>query len=110
MTMDHTIGIDVGGTKVLGVVLDHRGNVLDEHRVATGSGSDGVEQSIATVFGELDRRVPGARAVGVGIAGLVDFEGHMRYGPNLPDVLELPVREHMERVTGTPVHVDNDAT
>ena len=107
--MLHTIGIDVGGTKVLGVALDEHGTVLDEHRVPNGRGADGVAQAIEAVFEELDQRVPGACAVGVGIAGLVDFDGHMRYGPNLPDVLVLPVRERMEAVTGTPVHVDNDA-
>jgi glucokinase len=107
--MRHTIGIDVGGTKVLGVALDPQGAIVDEYRVANGNGALGVEESIETVFETLDQRVPGAAAVGVGIAGLVDFEGHMRYGPNLPDVLELPVRERMEAVTGMRVHVDNDA-
>ncbi len=108
--MGHTIGIDVGGTKVLGVALDAGGpTVLDEHRVPSGLGADGVLLAIETVYGELAARVPGAAAVGVGIAGLVDFAGDMRYGPNLPAVAVLPVRTHMETFTGLPVYVDNDA-
>jgi glucokinase len=107
--MPPTIGIDVGGTKVLGVALDARGAVIDEHRVLNGRGADGVQGAIDMVYGELVARVPTAGAVGVGIAGLVDFAGHMRYGPNLPEVLVLPVREHMEQLSARPVSVDNDA-
>ncbi|HEY3830964.1 MAG TPA: ROK family protein [Acidimicrobiia bacterium] len=107
--MPPTIGIDVGGTKVLGVALDARGAVIDEHRVLNGRGADGVQGAIDAVYGELAARVPTADAVGVGIAGLVDFAGHMRYGPNLPEVLVLPVREHMEQLSARPVSVDNDA-
>ncbi len=105
----HAIGIDVGGTKVLGVVTDESGTVLDEHRVLNGRGADGVQQAIDSVYETLAARTSAVVAVGVGIAGLVDFDGRMRYGPNLPDVLVLPVREHMEALTALPVSVDNDA-
>jgi glucokinase len=107
--MPTTLGIDVGGTKVLGVALDARGTVIDEHRVPNGRGAEGVQGAIDAVYRELVTRVPDAGAVGIGIAGLVDFAGHMRYGPNLPEVLVLPVREHMEQVSALPVSVDNDA-
>ena len=107
--MPPTIGIDVGGTKVLGVALDARGAVIDEYRVPNGRGADGVQGAIDAVYRELVDRVPDADALGVGIAGLVDFAGHMRYGPNLPEVLVLPVREHMEQLSTLPVSVDNDA-
>ncbi len=94
---------------MLGVALDGDGGVLAEHRIASPQGLTGVARAIDAVFDELDARVPGAGAVGVGIAGLVDFDGRMRYGPNLPDVIALPIRERMEATTGAPVHVDNDA-
>jgi glucokinase len=48
-------------------------------------------------------------AVGVGIAGLVDAQGVLRYGPNLPGVVEAPVRDALAARTGLPVVVDNDA-
>ena len=47
-------------------------------------------------------------AVGVGIAGLVDGNGVLRYGPNLPGVIDAPVREALGARTGLPVVVDND--
>src|SRR4030095_13398312 len=50
-----------------------------------------------------------AVAVGVGVAGMVEFpEGVVRYGPNLP-FRELPLRQWLEHSTGLPCLVDNDA-
>ena len=43
----------------------------------------------AAIIDELD--VPGA-AVGVGAAGLVDFDGRLTYAPNLPSVRDAPLR------------------
>lgn len=105
------IGIDIGGTKVLGVAINAAGDVVGEHRVPSAVREGGVEGAIRDVYEYLayHERVSEVEAVGVGIAGLVDFEGRMRFGPNLPDVLALPVRASMEAATGLPVSVDNDA-
>ncbi len=104
-----TIGIDIGGTKVLGIAIDANGEIVGQHRVPSEVATGGVEAAITTVFERLLNEVGVADAVGVGIAGLVDFEGRMRFGPNLADVLELSVRDQMEAATGLPVTVDNDA-
>lgn len=105
-----TIGVDVGGTKILGVVLDAGGDVVGEWRVATPSGGPAV---LATVFEVVERLRPGAGEVaglGVGLPGLVDRRGTLRFAPNLPGVVELPVRSALAEATGLPVQVDNDAT
>ncbi len=103
------IGIDVGGTKVLGVAIDRDGQVLHEHRVPSAPADGGVEPAIEAVFDSIVSVVGPPLAVGIGIAGLVDSDGRLRYGPNLPNVLDLPVRARMEALTGLAVHVDNDA-
>ena len=106
-------GIDVGGTKVLGVVLDPAdpGTVLDEARVPTPDGQDAILDAMAEVVRQLDdrsdRRVA---AVGVGIAGLVDRRGVLRVGPNLPGLRGVLVGVELERRLGLPIRVDNDAT
>lgn len=106
---DCVYGIDIGGTKVLGVAVDAASEVVAETRTASNVAAGGVEAAIAFVLGDLTRQCGPAAAIGVGIAGLVDGEGSMRFGPNLPDVLALPVRQQMEAATGVPVCVDNDA-
>lgn len=105
-----TIGLDVGGTKVLGVVTDGSGTVLDEHRVRTPAGDGGrLVAAMAAVVGELRSRHEAA-AVGAGVAGLVTRDGVVRFSPNLPGVVELPVRDLLSEAVGLPVVLDNDAT
>lgn len=50
-------------------------------------------------------------AVGVGLPGLVDIDGVLRFAPNLAGVVDLDVRGALSgRFPGVPVRVDNDAT
>jgi len=102
-----TIGLDIGGTKVLGVLLAADGTVLREERLA--SPHTGLEALVATgaaIVAQLD--APGA-PIGVGAAGLVDRQGVVRYAPNLPNVREAPLRDALADATGHAVAVDNDA-
>ncbi|HEY4634415.1 MAG TPA: ROK family protein, partial [Candidatus Limnocylindrales bacterium] len=109
--MTIAIGIDVGGTKVLGVVADESGSVLDECRAATPlDGGVHMVEAMARVAKELRARHPGAQSLGAGVAGLVTLDGVVRVSPNLPSVVELPVRALLEEAVGLPVRVDNAAT
>ncbi|HEX2192739.1 MAG TPA: ROK family protein [Acidimicrobiales bacterium] len=103
------VGVDVGGTKCLGVALEH-GEVVAESRVATPKGAEPVLAAIAELVGELGGRAP-MEAVGVGVPGLVDREGVLRFAPNLTlGGAGLDVRSPLEERLGLPVTVDNDAT
>ncbi|MGI8661620.1 MAG: ROK family protein [Acidimicrobiales bacterium] len=102
-----TVGIDVGGTKILAIALDEHGAPVGEPvRVATPRGGDALLDAIAAVVTTFD----GVAAVGVGIPGLVDRSGTVRVGPNLPGVAELPVARLLQSRLDVPVVVDNDAT
>jgi glucokinase len=104
-----TVGIDVGGTKCLGVGVDGRGAVVAEHRVPTPTTGEGLLDALVEVAQNLRGRL-GPVEVGVGVPGLVDIHGTLRFAPNLPGVTEVPVgRALTDRLGGT-VHVDNDAT
>ena len=102
-----TVGLDIGGTKVLGVLLDAHGRVLEEQRrLSPHAGVDALVDTAAGIVAELG--APGM-PVGVGAAGLVNNEGHVLYSPNLPTVLDAPLREELIAATKHPIVVDNDA-
>lgn len=105
-----TIGLDIGGTKILGVATDAQGAVVAEERDESPEGFADIVESAARMVATLRGRASGeVTAIGVGIAGLVDGNGVLRYGPNLPGVVDAPVREALAERTGLPVVVDNDA-
>ena len=105
-----TIGLDIGGTKILGVAVDGTGSVVAERRRNSPEGFARVLEVAAEMIAEIGRAAGVMIAgVGVGIAGLVDNDGALRYGPNIPDVVRAPVRAALLSRTGLPVVVDNDA-
>jgi glucokinase len=105
-----TIGLDVGGTKVLGVVLDDDAAVVAERKEPTRRDAAGLLEGLVAVATELRREAPAASALGVGLPGLVDRHGTLRFAPNLPGVVELPVGPTLAEAFGLPVRADNDAT
>lgn len=104
----HT-GVDIGGTKILAVVVDDArpATVVAEGRALTPDGEDAVIDAIVGVVEQFDHEVDG---VGVGIAGLVDRNGVLRIGPNLPGLRNVRVHERLAKRLGRPITVDNDAT
>ena len=108
--MTISAGVDVGGTKILGVAIDDEdpGTIVAEQRLATPEAEDAVLDAMAEIIGKLGADVS---AVGVGIAGLVDRTGVLHASPNLPHMLGVDMAAEIQRrIGGLPVRVDNDAT
>ncbi|MEZ5233846.1 MAG: ROK family protein [Acidimicrobiales bacterium] len=112
------LGIDVGGTKILGVALpaaEGSGEpvLLAEHEQPTRAGA-AVLDAIDEVVGALlegvraDVGTPELRGIGVGMPGLVSRGGVLRYGPNLPGAGDLDVAAWLAPRRRCPVVVDND--
>ena len=107
--MAPALGVDVGGTKVAGLLVGDGGEVMAEETVATPA--DDVEATLETIYGVASTLAARGRpeAVGVGAAGMVDFAaGALRSAPNLA-WKEVPIRALVADRTGLPTVVDNDA-
>jgi glucokinase len=104
------IGLDIGGTKIAGAVVDEHGIVVAEHVEPTPAESSG--EAVTEVLLSMIDRVRAHHAVvtiGVGAAGIVEWPaGVMLWAPNNA-YRDWPVREQLEKVTTLPVIVDNDA-
>jgi glucokinase len=104
------IGIDAGGTKLLGGVVDGSLGVRDRvHRFWRGRERDEVLDVFAEAVAEARAAAPDVAAVGFGIPSVVDSAtGMSEYSVHLP--LEgVRFRDVMADRLGLPVWVDNDA-
>ncbi len=99
------IGIDVGGTKCLGVALDDAGAVVAEARESTPAATELVVL-LARMWSDLGGDAP----LGVGLPGLITPTGVVRASPNLRGARDVAVGPALREVLGIEVHVDNDAT
>jgi glucokinase len=114
---DVTYGIDIGGTKVLGVAMSRAGVVVAEAREATPKGTRNIVGShvaaaVARVIAELDRMlaVPTLVPVGVGAPGMVDRQGRLCFAPNLPQAQGVDWNELIgDQLPGRTVLIENDA-
>ncbi|BEP15409.1 ROK family glucokinase [Acidothermaceae bacterium B102] len=107
--MGLTIGVDVGGTKVLAGVVDEHGAILAQSRRPTPSTSPTeTADAIAAAVSEL-RQGHDIEAVGIGAAGWIDeTRSRVLFAPNLA-WREEPLRDIVEARIGLPVIVENDA-
>lgn len=104
-----TVGLDLGGTKTLGALVDAEGSVLAEQRVVTPDDGDALIEMLADVTYALSGGEDPA-AVGVGAAGMIAHDGSVTFGPNVVAFRQgFPLRTRLERRLGLPVAVDNDA-
>lgn len=104
-----TIGVDIGGTKVLAGVVDPLGNVLEKRQLPTpGHDVRQVEDTIVGLVQDL-RRDFDVAAVGIGAAGFVDASRTVvMFSPHLNWRRE-PLRSALGDRLRLPVVVDNDA-
>jgi glucokinase len=104
-----TLGVDLGGTNLRVGVVDADGRLVAEEReLCPATGWRAVVAAIAAVVERLGT-VHDARALGVGVAALVDRDGTTRYAPNIPGMVDAPLRRALIDAVGMPVAVDNDA-
>lgn len=108
--MTLTIGIDVGGTKVAGGVVDEAGFIVAQHRVSTPArDATATTDAIVAVIDSL-RAVHDVEAVGVAMAGFVDQTRSIVYfAPNLAGWRDGALCTEVEKRVGLPTVVENDA-
>jgi glucokinase len=105
-----TIGVDVGGTKVAGGVVDDHGTVLAAARKPTPAEDQaGTRDTIVEVAAELVRKHPEATAIGIGAAAWIDAAGStVLFAPNLA-WRDEPLRDYVTKAVGLPTVLENDA-
>jgi glucokinase len=103
-----TIGVDLGGTKMLIGVLSGTERLYEQREASTGQTEDELVELLVREVTEARDARPDVTAVGLGIPATIDHdEGIAVSAVNLP-LADLPIREIVSERVGLPVFVDND--
>ncbi|MGB7684734.1 MAG: ROK family protein [Solirubrobacterales bacterium] len=109
MSANETIGVDLGGTKMLVGALAGTEVLYEEREASTGQTEDELVELLVREVSEAHAARPDAAAVGLGIPATIDHErGVAVSAVNLP-LADLAIRDLVAERVGLPVFVDNDA-
>lgn len=104
-----TIGVDLGGTKMLVGALSGTEILSQQREASTGQTEDELVELLVREVREAHEACPEAVAVGLGIPATINHEtGVAVAAVNLP-LADLPIRDLVSERVGLPVFVDNDA-
>ncbi len=104
------IGLDIGGSKILGILYDESGEGILKIKKKTKA-----HEGLESVLEQLDKVLSGLMeaqdytigAVGAGVPGLVDAEGVVSFSPNLP-FRNFDLKGHLKAEYGVEAYVGND--
>ncbi|WP_137845573.1 ROK family glucokinase [Microbacterium sp. 2FI] len=102
------VGIDIGGTKIAGGVVDENGTIVEKLRVDTPEDTRELAQAVIDMVRHL-RAAHDVGAVGVAAAGFIDRDrATVIHAPNIAWRNE-PLKATLEAGIGLPVTIENDA-
>src|SRR5207244_2674285 len=105
------LGVDLGGTKIEGVVLDDALQPVHRVRVATerARGYEHILDRVAEVVAALRPHAPEARVIGIGTPGSLSARDGSLKNSNTTCLNGRPVHADLARRLGLPVRLENDA-
>lgn len=105
------VGIDLGGTKIEGVLLDQSGCIRQRRRVATvqSAGYDAILRKIRSLYRSLERHAPVGVTLGIGTPGAISRDTGLMKNSNTQCLNRRPLKDDLLRLLKRPFMLENDA-
>jgi fructokinase len=107
----HKIGIDLGGTKIEGILLDEKYNTIQRKRIETHqeNGYDSIVKSIISLINELKAKTGEETSVGICTPGVIDTNSGLVKNSNTQCLIGMPLKNDIEKALGSQIVMENDA-
>jgi len=107
----HKIGIDLGGTKIEGILLDERYNPIQRKRIETHqeNGYDSIVKSIISLVNELKGKTSEEITVGMCTPGVTNANSGLIKNSNTQCLIGMPLKNDIENMLGYEIAMENDA-
>ena len=107
----HKIGIDLGGTKIEGILLDEKYNTIQRKRIETRqeNGYDSIVQSIISLINELRAKTDEKTSVGICTPGVTGADSGLIKNSNTQCLIGMPLKNDLENVLRFEIVMENDA-
>ena len=90
----HKIGIDLGGTKIEGILLDEKYNTIQRKRIETHqeNGYNSIVKSITSLVNELNAKTNEEISVGICTPGVTNANSGIIKNSNTKCLLGMPLK------------------
>ena len=107
----HKIGIDLGGTKIEGILLDEKYNTIQRKRIETHqeNGYDFIVKSIISLINELKAKTGEETSVGICTPGIIDANSGLVKNSNTQCLIGMPLKNDIEKALESQIVMENDA-
>ena len=104
------IGIDLGGSKIAGVVLAPDGSQIERQRIPTPRGDYwDIVRTVVDMVHELERRIGQTATVGIGTPGAISPHSERIKNANTTELNGQPLLQDLQQHLGREVRMQNDA-
>lgn len=104
------IGIDLGGTKIEGIAIDHKGNECFRKRINSPQGHyQNTLTAIGGLVNEIETYVKEKCTVGIGIPGTISPQTGLVKNSNSTWLIGQPLKKDLESLLQRDVRIENDA-
>ena len=106
------LGIDLGGTKIEGILIDEQFQVIKRERVPTlrEEGYNAILSRIVKLAKSIIKDLPDLESpIGICTPGTIESETGLLKNSNTVCLIGKPIQKDMERELGIPVVMENDA-
>ena len=113
---DVAIGVDIGGTKSLALLVSRDGKILEQDKQQTLHEADAVDAMSKVISDQIislcskhnldSKKIP----IGIGLPGLIRRDGSLAYAPNWQSAHGINLTDSLKKLIGSQhVFADNDA-
>ena len=107
----HKIGIDLGGTKTEGILLDEKYDIIERKRIKTPqeNGYDSIVKSITFLINDLKKKTSEKTSIGLCTPGVTDPNSGLIKNSNTQCLIGMPLKNDLENILDQEILMENDA-
>ncbi|MDC1296638.1 ROK family protein [Alphaproteobacteria bacterium] len=103
------IGIDLGGTKTEGILIDKSGKELKRKRILTKKDYEGSINGIKSIVKEFENVFGDSESIGIGMPGAVSSDSALIKNANSIWLNGKPLKRDLEKILSRKINLENDA-
>ena len=103
------IGIDLGGTKTEGILIDSSGKELKRERIKTEKNYDGTINGILSIIKNFESSLGNVESIGIGMPGAISSDTALIKNANSIWLNGKPLKKDLEKILNRKINLENDA-